>query len=185
MTGGYVMCDYNEIMIEAINNNRNDDKWTNAPYEGIKLVSNTAVGNVGQTFIRKICDEIGFDNEPPRTNTGEEAYNSPWDLKIKGVTFEIKTASEDTHGRFQFNHVRLHRRYDALLCLGISPNDIWFQMWTKAEVATEGAGKLTSMEQGGASDFKLSKGKSALLPIEQFKDTMENFLMSNFTANPM
>lgn len=174
------MCDYNHIMTDAINSNKNDDKWANAPFEGIKLVSNTAVGSVGQTFVRKVCDELGIKNEPPLTVKGKEAYNSPWDLKIEGVTFEIKTASEDVHNRYQFNHVRLHREYHAILCIGISPENIYFQVWTKAELATGKAGKLTNMEKGGASDFKLSKSKAALLPIEKFKTTIENFIMSNF-----
>ena len=170
------MCDYNELMVDAINCNKNDEKWTGSIFEGIKLVSNTAVGNVGQTFVRNLCSELGFENEPPYTPTGEEAYTFPWDLKIEGITFEIKTASEDVHGRFQFNHVRLHRNYDALLCIGICPNSICFQVWTKAEVATDKAGTLTSMEKGGASDFKLSKGKKDMLSIEEFKDKMQQFI---------
>ncbi len=174
------MCDYNNIMISAINSYKNDDKWENAPFKGIKLVSNTAVGSVGQTFVRNVCDELGIDNEPPITAKGKEAYNSPWDLKIQDVTFEIKTASEDTSGSYQFNHVRLHRDYNALLCIGISPDNIYFQVWTKAEIATGAAGKLTSMEKGGASDFKLSKIKKSLLPIEDFKTTITTFIKDNF-----
>ncbi len=174
------MCDYNHIMISAINSYKNDDKWENAPFKGIKLVSNTAVGSVGQTFVRNVCDELGIDNEPPITAKGKEAYNSPWDLKIQDVTFEIKTASEDTSGSYQFNHVRLHRDYNALLCIGISPDNIYFQVWTKAEIATGAAGKLTSMEKGGASDFKLSKAKKSLLPIEDFKTTITTFIKDNF-----
>ena len=176
------MCDYNSLMIDAINNNKNDDKWANAPFEGIKLVSNTAVGSVGQSFVRNVCNELGIANKPPITSKGKEAYNSPWDLKIENVTFEIKTASEDTKGRYQFNHVRLHREYDALLCIGISPDNIYFQVWTKAEIATGGAGKLTSMEKGGASDFKLSKSKKALLPIEMFEVALTDFIENNFTG---
>ena len=59
------MCDYNNIMISAINSYKNDDKWENALFKGIKLVSNTAVGSVGQTFVRNVCDELGIDNEHP------------------------------------------------------------------------------------------------------------------------
>lgn len=67
-----------------------------------------------------------------------------------------------------------------MLCIGISPDNIYFQLWTKAEIATGVAGKLTSMEKGGASDFKISKSKNALLPIENFKTTMEEFIERNF-----
>lgn len=143
-------------------------------------MSNTAVGKVGQTFVRKLCEETGFSYEPPYTEKGAEAYNSPWDLKIENVTFEIKTASEDTADSYQFNHVRLHRKYDALMCVGVAPDDIYFNLWTKAEVATGGAGNLTSMEQGGASDFKLPKRRSQLNSIDDFEGTLDAFLRENF-----
>ena len=166
------MCDYQAILKEAIAENPNNDKWDNSVYGGIKLVSNTAVGKVGQTFIRKICELSGVDCVPALTERGNEAYTSPWDLKINGVTFEVKTASEDVGGGYQFNHVRLHRKYQALLCVGISPNDIFFNVWTKADVATGKAGNLVSMEKGGASDFKLSKRPVGMKKIELLQNAI-------------
>ena len=174
------MINYKKILVEAIKENPNADKWDGATYEDIKRVSNTAVGKVGQTFVRKLCEETNFSCTPPYTKNGDEAYNSPWDLKIENITFEIKTASEDTGGSFQFNHVRLHRPYDALLCVGIAPNEIFFNLWTKADVATGGAGTLTSMEQGGASDFKLSKRRSQMRCITEFAEVLNEFLCTKF-----
>ena len=175
------MSDYKKILTEAIQENPNPSKWTDSIYGDIKHVSNTAVGKVGQTFIRKLCEETGFAYEPPYTTSGDEAYNSPWDLMIENVTFEIKTASEDISSSYQFNHVRLHRKYDALICLGIAPNDIFFNLWTKAEVATGAAGTLTSMEKGGASDFKLTKPRNKLKPIASFEETLDGFLRTRFS----
>ena len=173
-------CNYSKILAEAIIENPNDSKWNGAIYGGIKTVSNTAVGRVGQTFVRKVCDELGIDCEPALNKNGDEAYTSPWDLKINGITFEVKTASEDVNGGFQFNHIRLHRKYQALLCVGISPNDIVFNVWTKAEVATGEAGALVSMEKGGASDFKLSKRPINMKKIQDFKKVVEEFTNSRF-----
>ena len=63
-------------------------------------------------------------------------------MKIQGISFELKTATEDVHGNFQFNHIRHHRVYDAVLCVGISPDAIYFYAWSKADVATGRAGNL-------------------------------------------
>jgi len=71
------------------------------------------------------------------------------------VTFELKTATEDIGGSFQFNHLRYHREYDAVLCIGIAPSDIYMGSWTKADVATGAAGKLVSMEKGANASYKL------------------------------
>ena len=173
------MFDYQAILMEAIKENPNDSKWSDSLYGDIKLVSNTAVGKVGQTFIKKLCDCLGFENECPKTISGNDAYTAPWDLKIRGVTFEIKTASEDVNGGFQFNHIRLHRDYQAIICLGISPQEILFRVWTKADIATKQAGTLVSMEKGGASDFKLSKRPKDMIRIDEFEKEMLGFL-ANF-----
>ena len=170
------MLDYEAILKEAISENPNDLKWNNSPYGGIKLVSNTAVGKVGQSFIKKLCDHLSFKNQYPKTPKGNDAYTSPWDLEIEGLTFEIKTASEDVNGGFQFNHVRLHREYQAVICLGICPSKIVFNVRSKADLATGKAGTLVSMEKGGASDFKLSKRSKDLLPIESFAMIIKNFI---------
>lgn len=168
------MPNYRQILTEAIAENPNDTKWVKSPYGGIKLVSNTAVGKVGQSFIKKLCDYLNLPNECPKNKDGDDAYTSPWDLKINGITFEIKTASEDVNGGFQFNHVRLHRKYQAVICLGITPDKILFNIWTKADVATGIAGNLVSMEKGGASDFKLSKRPKDMLPIKAFKGRIKH-----------
>ena len=169
------MCNYKKILAEAIAENPNNDKWDNSDYGGIKLVSNTAVGKVGQTFIKKVCESLNIECTPALKADGNEAYTSPWDLKINGVSFEVKTASEDVNGGYQFNHIRLHRKYQALLCLGISPNNIMFNVWSKAEVATGVAGTLVSMEKGGASDFKLSKRLASMKNISEFEKVIVEF----------
>ena len=77
----------------------------------------------------------------------------------------MKTASEDKGGSFQFNHIRLDRKYDYLLCLGISPTNIFFNAWTKGAVAENKAGTLVRMAEGQSVTFKLTKRKVAMQPI--------------------
>lgn len=114
---------------------------------------------------------------PINTATGQRLTTGPWDIKIHGFTFELKTATEDVNGNFQFNHIRYHRQYDGLICLGVSPANLYFNVWTAADVKTGKAGTLTSMEKGANASYKLSKGVKSLKPINDFQITLNNFLI--------
>jgi len=89
---------------------------------------------------------------------------------------DYKTATEDTSGHFQFNHIRYHRPYDALLCLGVSPDSLCFGVWSKAEVTTGKAGNLVSMEKGANASYKLTKTREQLLDIGMFPETLAAFV---------
>ena len=90
-------------------------------------------------------------------------------MRIEGASFELKTATEDVHGSFQFNHIRYHRPYDALLCLGITPENILFDAWSKAEVVTGRAGRLVSMDKGSSATHKLTRRRGQLRLIDEFE----------------
>ena len=82
------------------------------------------------------------------------------------MRFEVKTASMGAKKTFQFNHVRLDRDYRYLLCLGICPNHLVFNMWRKGVVAEGGAGTLVRMAEGQAVTYKLTKKLSDMKKIE-------------------
>lgn len=86
------------------------------------------------------------------------------------MTFELKTATEDVKAAFQFNHIRYHRPYDALLCIGIAPETVSFGVWSKADVTTEKAGHLVPMDSGTSATYKLTKRAPQLRPIAEFED---------------
>ena len=155
------------VMNNVVSGYGNAAKWRKAPLGDVKLLSNTHVGNAGQDFIREWCqaEGISWKDAPSK--------QSSWDAEIDGKRYEIKTATEDTNDNFQFNHIRHHRDYDGVLCLGIAPNAILFGIWTKAEIATGKAGNLVTMDKGSSATFKLTKKKADLLPIKQFKQTIQ------------
>lgn len=170
------MCNFEQHFLEALSQHENASKWNDAIYEKMKKIPNTKVGSVGQDFIESICNELEFKSEFPLKRDGTRATQSPWDIKINDITFELKTATEDTNGNFQFNHIRYHRPYQAVLCLGVSPNDLYFNLWSKADVATGKAGTLVSMEKGANASYKLTKRAAQLYPIHLFKDKINEFL---------
>lgn len=167
-----------ELFAEVLEDFQDDIKWSGALLGKIKTISNTKVGTVGQMFIERLCDELHLPWTVPLNVGGRRATQSPWDIKILGVEFELKTATEDTNKKFQFNHLRYHRPYEAVLCLGVSPADLYFGCWTKAEVSTGKAGKLVSMEKGANASYKLTKGPTELHSIDDFGPTIIEFCNS-------
>ena len=103
-----------------------------------------------------------------------------WDLEIGGKRFEVKTASEDTGGSFQFNHVRLDRDYHYLLCLGVRPAEILFEAWRKGEVSEKAAGTLVRMAEGQSVTFKLTKKPASMRKIED----LPGWIQQTITLSP-
>jgi len=146
-----------------------DSKWDGAILGKIKTISNTKVGSVGQRFIEELCKQLSIPCSFPLST------QSPWDIEIRNIKFELKTATEDISGKFQFNHVRYHRHYQGLLCLGVSPANLYFGVWSKADVTTGKAGNLVTMEKGANASFKLTKAPSQLYEIADFQSKIEKF----------
>ncbi len=132
--------------------------------EAFRQVANTNRGDIGEEFVRRYLAQHGIEvaKEGSRVSTA--------DMRVMGKMVEIKTASEGTGGNFQFNHIRLDRRYDYLLCLGVRPADIVFNAWTKGEVSEGKAGNLVRMAEGQSVTFKLTKKPSAMRAIEEIPD---------------
>jgi hypothetical protein len=119
------MCNPIELFAEILKDSHDHSKWNGATLARIKTISNSKVGSVGQAFIEKLCEELKVSCAAPFDSKGKRKNQNPWDLEICGIKFELKTATEDTGGKFQFNHVRYHRQYEGLLCLGVAPENCY------------------------------------------------------------
>ena len=138
------------LMIEVIKENSPNSIWLGSPLESFRSVANTNRGDIGEEFVRRYLADSSVHAEKAESRNGE------WDLKISGHKFEVKTASEDTGGAFQFNHIRLDRKYQFLLCLAVRPTELLFGIWSKGEVAEGKAGTLVRMAEGQSITFKLT-----------------------------
>jgi len=167
--------DYKLLFTDALKKNVDNPKWNKGDFIGIKTVSNTKVGSIGQDFIEGLCNALSIQCNFPMRRENVRATQSPWDIEINGVKFELKTATEDTNGSFQFNHLRYHRPYDAVLCLGVTPNELYFGLWSKADIVTGKAGNLVTMEKGANASYKLTKKPNALNAIYDFEQKIKEF----------
>ncbi len=153
-----------ELMLEVIEEHTPASKWSGATLEPFRQVANTNRGDIGEEFVARYLDQF----EIPVIRS--ESRIQPWDLEVAGLKFEVKTASEDRGGSFQFNHIRLDRGYDYLLCLGIRPEDILFNGWRKGEVSEGVAGSLVRMAEGQSVTHKLTKRPADMKKIEELPD---------------
>lgn len=149
-----------ELLIEIIKEHAPKDIWQGSPLAGYRLLGNTNRGEIGEEFVRRYLKESEIIAARGRRT-------ALTDMGILKSHFEIKTASLGANGTFQFNHVRLDRRYNYLLCLGICPSDVVFNMWRKGEVAEGRAGTLVRMAEGQSVTYKLTKRLSEMMPIQE------------------
>ena len=159
-----------QLMRSVIARYANDNKWVNAPLGDIKSLSNTHIGDIGQNFVEEWCRQLELSWE------SSGSRQSAWDARIEGITFEVKTATEDISGNFQFNHIRHHREYQAVLCLGIAPDTVLFDAWRKGDVSEGKAGHLVTMDRGSSATFKLTKKRSDLRQVSEFSERISEIV---------
>lgn len=146
-----------ELLVTIIREHAPEDIWRDSPLVGYRMLGNTNRGAIGEEFIRRYLRQ----NEIEVGNGGRV---SPTDLRIEDVRFEVKTASLGANGTF-------------LLCLGICPNQVVFNMWRKGAVAEGRAGRLVRMAEGQAVTYKLTKRLSEMGAIELFPDRVHQALV--------
>ena len=148
-----------QTLLEVIRENVPPNIWTGATLAEYRTLGNTNRGEVGEQFVRRYLTSAGI-----AVGNGNRA--SPTDMTIGGRRVEVKTASLGATGTFQFNHVRLDKQYDYLVCLGICPEEIVFMAWRKGAVAEGRAGRLVRMAEGQSTTHKLTKRLDEMRPIE-------------------
>ena len=64
----------------------------------------------------------------------------------------------------------------------VAPNNLYFNLWSKADLTTGKAGKLVSMERQANASYKLTKNSKDLYSIENF-DNLINEFIKKFKSN--
>jgi hypothetical protein len=158
-----------DLLASIIQEHSPEDIWRDSPLIRYRMLGNTNRGEIGEEFIRRYLLQNGIE-------TGNGDRTSETDMRIGTLQFEVKTASLGANGTFQFNHVRLDREYDYLLCLGICPHNIVFNVWRKGMVAEHKAGKLVRMAEGQGVTSKLTKRLDEMIPIKRLPERIQQIL---------
>jgi hypothetical protein len=158
------------LMVNIIKDHAPENIWLDSLLQGYRGLGNTNRGEIGEEFVRQYLRAAGI------TVSKKGNRSAITDMLIADHRFEVKTASLGANGTFQFNHVRLDRNYQYLLCLGVCPHTIVFNMWRKGDVAEGNAGRLVRMAEGQAVTWKLTKKLTSMILIEELPDIVRTTL---------
>lgn len=134
-------------------------KWAKGRFVAIKALSSTEKGNIAEAFVVWLAQRHGLKAAPHESKRGE------YDVMVSDKKLEVKMASEDVSGNFQFNGIRYDTRYDFLCVLGVSPDAVMFNVYTRAELLNM---TLVSMQKGANASYKLTRKKSELRDLSEF-----------------
>ena len=139
-------------------------RWDSGKFRTIKALSPTEKGNIAEDFVVWLGQNNGFEAERHPKRRG------PWDVRIAGSTIEVKMATQDVNGSFQFNGIRYDYAADLIVVLGIAPDDVWFNLYERRDLFDL---TLVPMRKNSNSDFKLTRTPEQLLPVQEFKARFE------------
>lgn len=134
-------------------------KWDSGKFRGIKALSATEKGNIAEDFTVWMGECYGHAAHKNASKRGE------WDVKIARTTLEVKMATEDVHGKFQFNGIRYDTKYDLLMVIGISPDDVMFNLYKRKDLMDL---PLVNMQKGTNATYKLTRNPGELFSPHKF-----------------
>lgn len=144
--------------------------WEGSKFALFKTMPTTNKGDIGEDFLAALLKSNRCSNvEVVKGRRGH--YDVKATYNGKEATFEVKVATQDTNGAFQFNGVRYDTQYTHLFCLGISPDSIGFLLIRKDEVGKP-PHKMVAMAKGTNASFKLTKKVVDLSSFSQFSTAL-------------
>ena len=149
-------------------------QWLNKRFLIFKIISTTEKGDIGEDFLASLLEDLGYtDVQVIKSRRG--IYDVSLKHNGKTILFEVKVATQDVHGAFQFNGVRLDRQYTHLFCLGISPAKIGYLIVARPDLMTP-QNHLVSMAKDSNATFKLTKHANKLKSFDDFAQEIEGLV---------
>ncbi len=145
------------------------NKWLGKPYHILKASSTTEKGNAAEDFLYFALKDLCYSNI--EINNGRRGS---WDVSLEDkLFFEVKLATEDQSGGFQFNEVRYDINYTHLFCLGATPEKLYYTIIAKDNLNSY---NLVAMAKGSNATFKLSLKPNRLKSFIDFPQEINSIL---------
>ena len=142
--------------LQYVQDRKKGSKWTGSKYESIKDASMTVKGDFGERVAQQCLQFLGIDAEIINGGKGE------FDILCESINtrFENKLATEDTNYSFQFNGIKLDVNYDYVFCLGVTPDELLFEIVPKGDFKKFGS--FVPMTKDGKDSWKMTVRKNRL-----------------------
>lgn len=145
-------------------------EWVGKKFGSLKLASSTEKGNIGEDFLAALLREMGrVDVEVVKGRRGE------YDVGVGAVKFEVKVATLDVHGSFQFNGVRYDTKYTHLFFLGVLPESLRYEIVAKQTLG-DGGYTMVAMAKGTNSSFKVTLPEKRMKSFDRFEAEVRRLL---------
>ena len=152
-------------------------KWFNAdgtpkPNYIFKIADNTPKGDAGEQIVGEIFNQIYTGLYPNSVVTVDVVGADKGDydviVKISGhfdIKIEVKTATEDSNGKFQWNGLKKKIDYDYAFGLGVTPDDFVFAIQPREYLEET---LTTNMSRDVEGSYKWSSKKDDnVLPLTE------------------
>lgn len=120
----------------------------------------------------ELCGETGLLAEFPE-DPGEGQEDVPWDIRIEGRTFRVVAAVRDDRNEVEFRDIQLDQNYDALLCLCITPSEMFMLAWTR-ECLTRNLVRWAELEEGVPLPKRFTMAVEDMLQLGHFEPTLRD-----------
>ncbi|MGI9297285.1 MAG: hypothetical protein ACR2QC_05220 [Gammaproteobacteria bacterium] len=150
-------------------------KWSRGAFASINRVEKGLRGEVGEDFAVAMLQMTGYGDAEKLTGRSSRRQKAgAFDIRANGRRIEVKTASEDVHGKFQFNGIKYNGKtpYDVLLLVGVAPDDAFFRMLRKDEIPKG----LPMMAKNTPGTHKLTLSPNAMFSLENFAEQAAKYL---------
>lgn len=112
----------NVIYFQKIIQNNSDKLWESSIFSDINDLKSNNIGNVGEIFIKKICERVNIPCFIDGRNTKKKNIGDGY---ILGKSIEIKTARIGNKGTYQHELGEYPYTSEYLLFLDINPKDFY------------------------------------------------------------
>jgi len=150
-------------------------RWVGTKFSSLKFASPTEKGSIGEDLLGELLRELGYSNVKVVENRRGD-YDVSVQHKKRNIKFEVKVATQDVNGSFQFNGIRYDTGYTHLFCLGVLPTTILYKIVSKSELTNQDNYRLASMQKDTNATFKLTRTENELRSFKHFKSEITQLL---------
>lgn len=156
-------------------------QWDEGPFVGIRELQPDNRGEVGERFLCKLFEELGYRVELSQVTDPTKKH---WDLRIDGATkLEVKTATLGSTRTFQHENLEKDRDFDGVVLLDVAPDAIYLTFAAKGSIPwtskndrwTRAPKKLHRRRQGIAYKWDLSLQDVEERRVETIEDVRRGF----------
>ena len=130
--------DVRETLREIAESDGIVQRWENKKYGDVQRITNPKKGDLGETLMKKWLEMSGYPCEILGRERKRGGNNVDLlvdlDKDNKKERVEVKLASLDSQGKYQFNWIPIKSDYALISFLGINPDAIYLSIKTKEEL---------------------------------------------------